>query len=206
MCWSRDQERARSVEAISAYRAARRLLPGDPVGQARLMYREARIALRLGRYPQALRMITRALGTLGDRSGPAADAVRAELATRYGFCRHLQGRPDEALRWSTLGARWAEASGDVEVIAHAYNALHLVHGASSVPEDQPYGRLALAAYEGLGDLGGDVRPACTLGASAGNPQGFGPLSCGSSALTRAGGARTGATRRSRRSAGPPRPG
>lgn len=146
----------RSVEAISAYRAARRLLPGDPVGQARLMYREARIALRLGRYPQALRMITRALGTLGDRSGPAADAVRAELATRYGFCRHLQGRPDEALRWSTLGARWAEASGDVEVIAHAYNALHLVHGASSVPEDQPYGRLALAAYEGLGDLGGQA--------------------------------------------------
>jgi class 3 adenylate cyclase/tetratricopeptide (TPR) repeat protein len=145
-----------STAAIAAFRDARRLLADDPVGRARLMYREARIGLRLGRYPQSLRLLTRALGVLADCDGPEADAARAELATRYGFCRHLQGRTEEAIRWTTLGARWAESSSDTTVLAHAYNALHLAYGASTREEDRPYGRLALAAYEGLGDLHGQA--------------------------------------------------
>ncbi|WP_353952044.1 adenylate/guanylate cyclase domain-containing protein [Knoellia sp. S7-12] len=145
-----------STAAIAAFRAARRLLPHDPVGRARLMYREARISLRLGKHPQSLRTLTRALHVIGDLPGAEADGVRAELATRYGFCRHLQGRPDEALRWMTQGARWAESSADTGVLAHAYNALHLAYGASAHGEDKPYGRLALAAYEELGDLGGQA--------------------------------------------------
>jgi len=145
-----------SAAAVEAYRSARRLRPGDPVARARLMYREARIDLRRGRHPQALRMLTRALNTVGDLPGAEADAVRAELATRYGFLRHLQGRPVEALAWSRRGAHWAEASGDEAVLAHAWNALHLAFGGSPETEDRPYGRLALTAYERLGDLGGQA--------------------------------------------------
>lgn len=145
-----------SAAAVEAYRAARRLTPEDAVARARLMYREARIDLRRGRHPQALRMLTRALTTVGDAPGADADAVRAELATRYGFLRHLQGRSAEALAWSRRGARWAEASGDEVVLAHAYNALHLAFGGSTEDEDRPYGRLALTAYERLGDLGGQA--------------------------------------------------
>ncbi len=145
-----------SVLAIAAFRDARQLLRDDPIGQARLMYREARIGLRLGKYPQSLRMLTRALHTIADSTGPEADGVRAELATRYGFCRHLQGRSDDAIRWTTMGVRWAESSSDTTVLAHTYNALHLVYGASAQAEDRPYGRLALAAYEGLEDLHGQA--------------------------------------------------
>ncbi|KRE42687.1 hypothetical protein ASG74_09930 [Knoellia sp. Soil729] len=145
-----------STAAIAAFRDARHLLPDDPVGRARLLYREARIGLRLGRYPQSLRVLTRALRMLDGSKGPEAEAVRAELATRYGFCRHLQGRTEEAIMWTTMGARWAESSSDTTVLAHAYNALHLAYGASSKEEDQPYGRLALAAYEGLEDLHGQA--------------------------------------------------
>lgn len=152
---SRDMA-GQSTAAIAAFRAARQLLVDDPVGEARLMYREARISLRLGKHPQALRMLTRALHVVGDLSGSEADGVRAELAARYGFCRHLQGRSDEAVRWATKGARWAESSGDTTVLAHAYNALHLAHGASTQSEDKPYGRLALTAYEELGDLSGQA--------------------------------------------------
>ena len=145
-----------STAAIAAFRDARLLLTDDPVGRARLLYREARIGLRLGKYPQSLRLLTRALRMLAGSEGPEADAVRAELATRYGFCRHLQGRTEEAIRWTTMGARWAESSSDTTVLAHAYNALHLAYGASTKEEDQPYGRLALAAYEGLEDLHGQA--------------------------------------------------
>ncbi|KGN31309.1 hypothetical protein N802_04265 [Knoellia sinensis KCTC 19936] len=151
-----------SVGAITAFRAARALLTDDPVGQARLLEREARVTLRLGRHPQALRTLTRALHTVGAYPGPEADAVRAEVTTRYGFCRHLQGRPDDAIRWTTTGAAWAESSGDVAVLARAYNALHLAYGASARDEDRPYGRLALEAYEGLGDLSGQAHCANNL--------------------------------------------
>lgn len=152
---SRDMA-GQSVAAIEAFREARHLIPDDPVARARLMHREARIVLRLGKHPQALSMLTRALRAIGSYPGPEADAVRAELTTRYGFCRHLQGRPDDAIRWTTTGARWAESSGDVAVLAQAYNALHLAYGASPRTEDRPYGRLALTAYEGLGDLSGEA--------------------------------------------------
>lgn len=152
---SRDMA-GQSSAAIAAFRAARELVPDDPVARARLMHREARIILRLGKHPQALRILTRALHAIGSYPGPEADAVRAEVSTRYGFCRHLQGRPDDAIRWTTTGARWAESSGDVTVLAQAYNALHLAYGASTREEDRPYGRLALTAYEGLGDLSGQA--------------------------------------------------
>ncbi|HWC24701.1 MAG TPA: adenylate/guanylate cyclase domain-containing protein [Flexivirga sp.] len=145
-----------SAGALTAFRRARRDLRTDVVATAEVLYKEARITLRLGRYQPALAQLTRALRLLEGVDGPAAAAVRATLATRYGFCRHLQRRATDALRWGRLGVQWAEESGDRTVIAHAYNALHLAYGASTVPEDRPYGQLALALYEQLDDLSGQA--------------------------------------------------
>jgi len=145
-----------SSGALAALRRARRDLRSDLVATADLLYKEARIALRLGRYQPALAQLTRAMRLLDGVGGPAADAVRATLATRYGFCRHLQSRSADAVRWGRLGAQWAEASGDQRVLAHAYNNLHLAYGASPVREDRPYGQLALALYEELDDLSGQA--------------------------------------------------
>lgn len=145
-----------SVEALAAFGRARRALRRDVVATTGLLYKEARIRMRMGRFQTTLALLTRALRLLDGTEGPAADAVRATLTTRYGFCRHLQGRPEEAIRWSTLGVKWAEASGDVESLANSYNTLHLAYGSSTYEEDRPYGQLALAAYERLEDLSGQA--------------------------------------------------
>lgn len=145
-----------SVAAISAFRHARRAVAPDVVATAELLYKEARVELRMGKFRQALGQLTRALHLLDGVEGSAADTVRARAATRYGFCRHLQGRPAEAVRWGSQGVRWAEASGDPTAMAHSYNALHLAYSSATREEDRPYGRLALEAYETLGDLSGQA--------------------------------------------------
>ncbi|KGN41558.1 ATP-binding protein, partial [Knoellia aerolata] len=145
-----------SVGAIAAFRKARGLAEGDAVRQAGLLHEEARIVVRLGRFPQALRLITRGLGLIDGVPGPEADRTRARMAAQYGFVRHLQGRGRDAVLWCARGAAWAEASGDRAALAYTYNALHLSHGASTVREERPYGRLALAAYEELDDLRGQA--------------------------------------------------
>ncbi|MDQ0615392.1 class 3 adenylate cyclase/tetratricopeptide (TPR) repeat protein [Microbacterium sp. W4I4] len=142
--------------ALTALRRARRELAGDPVATGDLLYREARITQRLGRYRAAMAQLTRALRMLEESVGAEADAVRAQLATRYGFCLHLQSRARDAVRWSRLGVEWAEASGDRSVLAHACNALHLAYGASALDEDRPYGQIALGLYERLDDLSGQA--------------------------------------------------
>ncbi|MFC4139468.1 adenylate/guanylate cyclase domain-containing protein [Microbacterium sp. MAH-37] len=142
--------------ALAALRRARHDLASDPVPTAELLYKEARITLRLGRYRPALAQLTRALRMLEGTAGAAADAVRATLATRYGFCLHLQRRSAGAVQWGRQGVAWAEASGDRTVLAHACNALHLAYGASEEAEDRPYGQLALALYEQLDDLSGQA--------------------------------------------------
>ncbi|WP_417564491.1 AAA family ATPase [Microbacterium sp.] len=142
--------------ALVALRRARREMGADPVAVAEGLYKEARITLRLGRYRPTLAQLTRALRLLDGVDGAAADTVRARLATRYGFCLHLQHRAAEAVRWGRRGVAWAEAAGETEVLAHAFNALHLAYGASALDEDRPYGHLALALYEQLGDLSGQA--------------------------------------------------
>ncbi|MDL9981035.1 adenylate/guanylate cyclase domain-containing protein [Microbacterium sp. ASV49] len=142
--------------AISALRRARRTRSLGVVETAEVVYKEARITLRLGRYRAALAQLTRALHLLDGMTGAAADAVRARLSIRYGFCLHIQRRDDEAIRWGRRSVEWAEAAGDRELLAHAFNGLHLAYGASTLDEDRPYGQLALSLFEELGDLSGQA--------------------------------------------------
>jgi tetratricopeptide (TPR) repeat protein len=142
--------------ALLALRRARRDLRDDVVVTADVMHKEARITLRLGRYRATLAQLTRAMRALDGVVGKPADAVRARIANRYGFCLHLQNRGDEAVRWGHASVRYAEASADLELLADAYNALHLSYAASTMPEERPYGQLALGLYEQLGDLSGQA--------------------------------------------------
>lgn len=152
--------------ALLALRRARRDLRGDVVATAEILHKEASIVLRLGRFRSALAQLTRGLRRLDGVEGTAADAVRARLATRYGFCLHLQRRDGEAVRWGRRSVEWAEAAGDQEVLAQAFNALHLAYGASSLEEDRPYGQLALDLYTQLGDLSGQARTLNNLAGDA----------------------------------------
>ncbi len=152
---SRDMT-GQSAGAVAAFRRARGFLSDDPVRTADLMYREARVILRTGRFARALGLLTRSMRVLDGTPGSEADAVRARVATRYGFCRHLQGRHREAVVWGRAGVRWAVSSGDESTVAHSYNALHLALGSTDEREERPYGQLALSAYQSLGDLRGQA--------------------------------------------------
>jgi len=156
----------RSGAAVEAYRLARRRRSDDPVAHANLLFKEARTQQRLGRLPQSLRMIRRSLSSLDGVEGQAAHATRADLATRYAWGRLRQGRYADALTWATLAAREAESSGNTGTLALAYNGLHSAHYYAGVPEDVPYARLALMAYEELDDLAGQAHCANNLGVEA----------------------------------------
>ena len=156
----------RSDAAVEAYRLARRRRGNEPVAVAKLLSKEAQTQQRLGRLPQSLRMIRRSLSSLEGVEGEDAHAVRSDLATRYAWGRRRQGHAAEALRWSTLAAREAESSADRAALALAYNGLHVAHYVTGEAEDIPYARLALLAYEELGDLAGQAHCANNLGVEA----------------------------------------
>ena len=156
----------RSASALDAYRSARRRRAADPVTVARLLSKEARTQQRLGKVTQSLRLVRRTFASLEGVEGPAAAATRSDLATRYALGRWRQGQYADALRWATLAAREAEASGDKPTLALAYNSLHTAHYYAGVVEDVPYARLALLAYEELGDLAGQAHCANNLGVEA----------------------------------------
>ncbi|HEX6936250.1 MAG TPA: adenylate/guanylate cyclase domain-containing protein [Actinomycetes bacterium] len=155
-----------SSAAVEAFRQARRQAKDDPVREAELLFKEARIYQRLGKVPQSLRILHRAMTGLEGVDGSAAHVSRSHLATRYSWGRMTQGKYQQALHWATVAAREAEDSADKSALAHAYTGLHLARHYAGQPEEIPYGRLALLAYEELGDLAGQGHSANNLGVEA----------------------------------------
>jgi tetratricopeptide (TPR) repeat protein len=136
------------------------------VREAELLFKEARIHQRRGKITLSLRVLTTAMRLLDGQESAAARSARSRLAMRYAFGRLTQGRPRDALRWGAVAAQEAEDSADKATLAHAYNGLALAHLSSGEPEELPYGRLALHAYEELGDLAGQGHSANNLGMTA----------------------------------------
>ena len=155
-----------SREAIDAYRRARRYLAGNPVATGELMFKEACIEQRLGKFTQSLQLIRRGLHQLADTPGAPAAAVRSKLATRYGFGRYLQGRAPEAIRWCRIGAEEAQRADDKASLAMSYNGLFLAHLRGAREPDAPYGRMALQLYEAIDDLSGQGHCANNLAIAA----------------------------------------
>jgi class 3 adenylate cyclase/tetratricopeptide (TPR) repeat protein len=146
-----------ATEAAAAYSQARRLIADDHSRVAQIMLKEARIEQRQGKFALSLRRLSRGLGLLRDLEGSQAAAARSLLANRYAICRISQGRYRDALRWGEIAVREAQDSTDMVALAQAYLAMQTIHSWSGVPEDLPYGKLALNAYEDLGDLAGQAQ-------------------------------------------------
>ncbi len=89
-------------QAAASYRAARRLVCGDPLAQSKLYLKEAWISDRVGRYRQGLRWVTRARQALEGLEGEEAGRQRARLSAWYAALRQGQGRYREV--WP--GASW----------------------------------------------------------------------------------------------------
>ncbi|MGZ8571059.1 MAG: adenylate/guanylate cyclase domain-containing protein [Actinomycetota bacterium] len=146
------QERAGLYEeAGRAYRGARRLAD-DPVVDARLMLKQARIEDTTGKSSSALRGITRALRRLQDVVGDDARAARAQLEVWYGAIRLSQGRPGEAVRWCERAIDDAEATGEKDALAHALYLLDWANFDLGKPELAVHMEDVVGLYGELGDL------------------------------------------------------
>jgi class 3 adenylate cyclase/tetratricopeptide (TPR) repeat protein len=153
-------------EAARAYREARRLERGDPTIRANLLLKQAWIPERLGRYPQALGLVSRATHVLEGVPGDAAASLRAQLSVWYAAVRQQQGRHEEAIAWCRRAIELAQAAQDRDALAHAYYVLDWGLVQVGRAEEARYSPLALAIYEELGNLGGQAVVSNNMGVLA----------------------------------------
>jgi class 3 adenylate cyclase/tetratricopeptide (TPR) repeat protein len=155
----------RTDRADAAYRKARRLRT-EPVPVAELMYKHADMRQNVGKYPEALRWLTRGLNTLGDLEGPEAGATRAHLEAKYGAIRQAQGRSRDAIVWCNRALGSACPAGAISAEALATKILDGALTALGDGGDHALARRALDLYEEVGDLDGQARVMNNLGSYA----------------------------------------
>ncbi len=153
-------------DAAVAYRSARRLLAGDPVGEANLLLKEAWIPYGSGRYSQALRWISRGRRALEGVEGEEVARRRAKLDVSYAAILQAQGRHAEAARWCLRAIEEAEASGERDAQAHALFILDWAYIELGQSERAIHSPRALQIYEDLGDLAGQAFVYNNMGAFA----------------------------------------
>jgi predicted ATPase/class 3 adenylate cyclase/predicted negative regulator of RcsB-dependent stress response len=139
-------------DAGAAYREARAFWRGQPVQEARLMQQEAIVPHRLGKYPQALRRLSQALGVLEGIEGEAAAAQRARIYGWYATVLQHQWRPGEAIEWCRRAIAEAESCGAEEALAQAYFILDWAYLAVGRRDAAVYSARAVEIYERLGNL------------------------------------------------------
>lgn len=143
-------------KAEAAYRAARRIVRGDPVAEARLLLKQGWIPDRSGRFTEALRWFTRGLRLLDGVGGVEAARQRAQLRVWYAAVRQAQGRHADAIRWCRSAIEDATAAGERGALAHAYYLLDWALIDLGRRDEARYSEAALGIYDELGDLGGQA--------------------------------------------------
>ncbi len=154
------------ASAESAYRAARRHVRHDPVVQARLVLKLARVMGWLDRYSAALAWITRGIRTIEGVPSADAAAQRAQLLAWYGrFCQE-EGHHSRAIKWCTAAVSEAQAAGEQDALANALKVLDWAN-MDLGRLDQPVNwTRALALFEDLQDLTGQASVLNMLGGFA----------------------------------------
>lgn len=157
---------ARFNEAIESYTKAQRTGPRVPHRLARLQRKQGVVRERLGRYSDALRWYSRGMRVLGE--DPTGLNERGELSELYVACaaaRFRQGRHGDCTRWALRAAVLAAEAGDVPVLAHAYQLVHLA-AVTRDELDREYGALAVELFANIGDLVGEGNALNNLGIEA----------------------------------------
>jgi len=107
---------------------------------------------RLGKYPQALRRLTQALGVLEGIEGDGAAAQRARISGWYATVLQHQWRPSEAIEWCLRAIAEAESCGAEEALAQAYFILDWAYLAVGRRDEAVHSARAVEIYERLGNL------------------------------------------------------
>jgi tetratricopeptide (TPR) repeat protein len=143
----RTGELERSHEALAA---ARRLVSGDAVRTANLLWLHARIAERAGQVSRTVRWSGRALRALegaddrGARDGAAA--CRAHVVATLAAARQRQGRMTEAARLAREAIAEGEAAGEELAVGHACQILDWALVESGRAAEAGYSPRALAIF------------------------------------------------------------
>ena len=152
-------------KSADGYTAARKLRAQDRVVTARLLLKRSRIEESLGRYPQALSWATRGRKALDGFDDTEAAKMRAQLGAWYATILYAKGDGSACGRWAKTAIAEAEAAGDESALARAFNALDYSHLLLGHPTGE-YWKRALALYEELDDLVGQVLVFTNLGVGA----------------------------------------
>jgi class 3 adenylate cyclase/tetratricopeptide (TPR) repeat protein len=139
------------VAAATALTAARRLLPDDPIAQARLCQRHANASADSGASAAAVRWLNRGFRCLETVNGSEATIWRARIRSELGGIRNRQGRWTDAISECRQAIADAESVGEASALAHACYALDMALVHSGRGAEATHSRRALEIYEQLGD-------------------------------------------------------
>jgi class 3 adenylate cyclase/tetratricopeptide (TPR) repeat protein len=109
--------------ADHALTAARRLVAGEPVRTAHLLWLHASMAYRAGHISRTVRWSGRALRMLDGAAGEQAAATRSHVVATLAAARQRQGRSGEAIRLARQAIADAEAAGEELALGHACQIL-----------------------------------------------------------------------------------
>jgi tetratricopeptide (TPR) repeat protein len=140
------------VAATDAVSAARKLVLGDRLAEARLFYQHTRIARRGSGLTAAVRWAARGLRSLEGLEHPEASVWRVRLLGVLAFTRYYQNRPDEAERLCREAISEAEAVGELRGLAQALFHLDLAVFELGRPDEAIHSPRALEIFTRLGDF------------------------------------------------------
>ncbi len=152
--------------AAAAYRAAHRLVPQDPVTEARLLLKQGTTRQRTGRFRAAAKWLARAQRAVADVDGQEAARARAQVAVAFASLAKDEGRWSRVVTWATRCIDEAEQAQDKDALAHAYSLIDTALLVLGRIEQVGYGDRALALYLELDDLWGQGVVLNNLGAKA----------------------------------------
>jgi tetratricopeptide (TPR) repeat protein len=132
--------------ASDALTAARRLVSGDRVRTAHLLWLHARIAERVGQVTRAVRWSHRALRALDGADDDAAASRRSHVVATLAKVRQRQGRVAEAVRLARQAIAEAEASGEELALGQACKVLDWALVESGRAAEAGYSERALEIF------------------------------------------------------------
>jgi class 3 adenylate cyclase/tetratricopeptide (TPR) repeat protein len=151
--------------ADHALTAARRLVSGDAVRTARLLWQHARIAER-GQVPRAVRWARRALRELNGVEADGAAACRSHVISTLAAVRQRQGRTAEAIRLAHQAIAEGEAAGEELAVGQACQTLDWALVESGRAAEGGYSARALEIFRRRGAIDRESRVLNNMGGFA----------------------------------------
>ena len=151
-------------ESLKANDEARVLAKGDPIRSARLLIRRAQIEEKMGRFPHALRWLSKGRRLVEGRDDDEAIRASAELDARYASSLQAQGRNRETIAMAARAIEAGERVGASEALGDAENMLAAALAILGRPGAIERWRRALGYFEEAGDLPGQAMVLSNLGA------------------------------------------